>query len=176
MFMFQLVQSALTSLRDIYFRRNISANQLRDAGMMSLVSNPQQMLFAAQTDTVACEYLSLESMDKWIIFGITVCHSSLLSDSTLSAMFHKSLENSLSLRLFRDEPLLIYPMLMGFFDSIKGYSKKVQELKQMSNEAMQTCAIFHAHRRQFIRTALREMCLLIKDQPGLLGEFNHFEI
>lgn len=27
----------------------------------------------------------------------------------------------------------------------------------------------HAHRRQFLRTALRELCYLMKDQPGLLG-------
>jgi NCK-associated protein 1 len=139
--------------------------------MISLVSNPQQMLHAALTETVACEYLSLEVMDRWIIFGITVCHSSLLSDPNLDAMLKKSMENSLSLRLFRDEPLLVYPMLMGFFDSIKGYSKRVQELKQMNADTMQNCAIFHAYRRQFIRTALRELCMLIKDQPLLLGKF-----
>ncbi|KAI6193204.1 Membrane-associated protein gex-3 [Aphelenchoides besseyi] len=164
-----LVQLSLTSLYNIYFRRNISADQLRDAGMMSLISNPQQMLFAAQTDTVACEYLSLETMDRWIVFGVTVCHSALLSEPMLEQMFYKSLEHSLSLRLFRDEPLLTHPLLITFFDGIKGYSKRVQELKQRHQDTLQTCASFHAHRRQFVRTALKEMCLLIRDQPGLLG-------
>jgi NCK-associated protein 1 len=93
-----LVQSALASLRPIYFHRNISAAQLRNAGMISLVSNPQQMLHAALTETVACEYLSLEAMDRWIIFGITVCHSSLLADPQMDEMLKKSLENTLSLR------------------------------------------------------------------------------
>ncbi|KAI6226267.1 hypothetical protein M3Y99_01310400 [Aphelenchoides fujianensis] len=164
-----LVQAGLSSLYGIYFRRNISAEQLRDAGMMSLISNPQQMLYAAQTDTVACEYLSLESMDRWIVFGITVCHTQLLHEPMMEQMFYKSLENSLSLRLFRDEPLLTHQMLIAFFEGIKGQNKRVQELKQRHQETLQSCASFHAHRRQFVRTALREMCLLIRDQPGLLG-------
>lgn len=30
-------------------------------------------------------------------------------------------------------------------------------------------ASIHADRRRFLRVALRELCLFIKDQPGLLG-------
>ncbi|CAD5225760.1 unnamed protein product [Bursaphelenchus xylophilus] len=165
----RLVHSALRSLYDIYLRRNISAEQCRNAGMMSLIAKPQEMIFAALTNTVSCEYLSIETMDKWIIFGTTVCHNTLLQDLFVVQMFHKVLEHSLSLQLFRDEPLLLYPWLISFFEAQKGASKRVQELKQMSQDALQNCGAFHAHRRQFIRTALREMTCLLKDKPALFG-------
>ncbi len=45
--------------------------------MLSLVSNPGQLLNPAHTDTIPCEYLSLERMECWIVFGFAVCHSAL---------------------------------------------------------------------------------------------------
>jgi hypothetical protein len=39
-------------MKEIYFRRNISAEQQRDAAMISLIANPTQMLYATQTNTV----------------------------------------------------------------------------------------------------------------------------
>jgi hypothetical protein len=47
---------ALESLKDVYCRRNISADKQREASMLSLIASPKQMLYAAQTDTV---YLTL---------------------------------------------------------------------------------------------------------------------
>ncbi|CAD5218478.1 unnamed protein product [Bursaphelenchus okinawaensis] len=165
----RLVQSSLRSLYEIYLRRNISAEQLRNAGMISLIATPQQMIFAALTNTVPCEYLSIETMDKWIIFGTVVCHTVLLQDQFTVQLFHKVLEHTLSLQLFRDEPLLLFPWLISFFEGHKGSSKRIQELKQMSQDTSQSCGIFHLYRRQFIRNALREMAALLHDQPGLLG-------
>lgn len=39
----------------------------RSAQMLSLTSNQNQMLNPAQTDTMPCEYLSLDSFERWII-------------------------------------------------------------------------------------------------------------
>ena len=47
------------SLAAIYPRRNLSADQWRSAQMLSLVSNPNQLLNPAHTETIPCEYLSL---------------------------------------------------------------------------------------------------------------------
>lgn len=49
---FQLIQGSLTSLGTVYVRRNITADAWRNAQMLSLVASPQQILYAAQTDTV----------------------------------------------------------------------------------------------------------------------------
>uniref|UniRef100_A0A915DJ47 Membrane-associated protein Hem n=1 Tax=Ditylenchus dipsaci TaxID=166011 RepID=A0A915DJ47_9BILA len=165
----RLIHSSLTSLKDIYLRRNISAEQQREASMISLISSPKQMLYAAQTTTIACEYLSLDVMDRWIIFGVTICHNALLSDGVLQNMYHRALQHGLALRLFRDESILVFPMIQNLFESIKGYHKRVHDMKELASISLQTCGSLHAHRRQFLRTALRELCFLIKDQPGLLG-------
>ena len=58
---------ALSSIAEIYKRRNIPAEEQRSSGMISLISAPKQMLYAAQTTTCACEFLSLDLMDRWII-------------------------------------------------------------------------------------------------------------
>lgn len=48
----QLIHSSLISLGTVYVRRNITADAWRNAQMLSLVASPQQILYAAQTDTV----------------------------------------------------------------------------------------------------------------------------
>ncbi|EPB65039.1 hypothetical protein ANCCEY_15898 [Ancylostoma ceylanicum] len=48
----KLISSALSSLSPVYLRRNITANTWRNAQILSLTANPQQILYAAQTDTV----------------------------------------------------------------------------------------------------------------------------
>lgn len=55
-FFFYLVQSlsdALLSLQMVYPRRNLSADQWRNAQLLSLISAPSTMLNPAQSDTVS---------------------------------------------------------------------------------------------------------------------------
>ncbi len=73
----RVLTRALMSLAAIYPRRNLSAEQWRSAQMLSLVANPQQLLNPAHTETIPCEYLSLETIERWIIFGFAVCHPAL---------------------------------------------------------------------------------------------------
>ncbi|KAG8290874.1 Nck-associated protein 1 [Homalodisca vitripennis] len=72
---------------------------MRSDQKLSLVGNPGQLLKPSQTETISCEYLALESMERWII--------------------------------------------------CKTYR--------------------HRERRKFLRTALKELGLILTDQPGLLG-------
>ncbi|VDL69231.1 unnamed protein product [Nippostrongylus brasiliensis] len=165
----RLISSALSSLSPVYLRRNITANTWRNAQILSLTANPQQILYAAQTDTIACEYLSLDVMDRWIVLCTTVCHSSLLNDKIIFNLWQMSLQMGICIRLFRDEIFQTHHEIQQFFDSIKGYHKRSQEVKDCYSIALQQSASIHADRRRFLRVALRELCLFIKDQPGLLG-------
>ncbi|KAK6011243.1 hypothetical protein OSTOST_23682, partial [Ostertagia ostertagi] len=165
----RLISSALSSLSPVYLRRNITANTWRNAQILSLTANPHQILYAAQTDTIACEYLSLDVMDRWIVLCTTVCHSSLLNDKIIFNLWQMSLQMGVCIRLFRDEVLQTHHEIQQFFDSIKGYHKRSQEVKDCFSIALQQSASIHADRRRFLRVALRELCLFIKDQPGLLG-------
>ena len=55
--------------------------------MLSLVSNPNQLLNPAHTETIPCEYLSLETLERWIIFGFAICHSSLTQNQTANELW-----------------------------------------------------------------------------------------
>jgi hypothetical protein len=39
------------------------------------VSNPSQPLNPAHTDSMPSEYLSLEALEKWIVFGLRLSHT-----------------------------------------------------------------------------------------------------
>lgn len=53
-------------------------------------------------------------------------------------MYNRALQHGLALRLFRDESVLVFPMIQGVFESVKGYNKKVQEIKELSVLSLQT--------------------------------------
>ena len=91
------------SLAPIYPRRNLSAEQWRSAQMLSLVSNPGQLLNPAHTDTIPCEYLSLERMEAWILFGFSVCHQALAPGMTATELWTLALSCNWVVSLFRDE-------------------------------------------------------------------------
>ncbi len=165
----RVLTKALMSLASIYPRRNLSAEQWRSAQMLSLVSNPNQLLNPAHTDTIPCEYLSLEAIERWIIFGFALCHPALSQNQTANELWTLALSSGWILPLFRDEVLYIHNYVQVFFEGIKGYGKKVNEIKDCYNNAVQNACILHRERRKFLRSAMRELNLLCSDQPGLLG-------
>jgi NCK-associated protein 1 len=137
--------------------------------MLSLVSNPNQLLNPAHTDTIPSEYLSLETIERWIIFGFAICHPALSQNQTANELWTLALSSGWIVPLFRDEVLYIHNYIQVFFEAIKGYGKKVTEVKDCYTNAVQNSCIMHRERRKFLRSAMRELVLLCADQPGLLG-------
>ncbi|XP_046405356.1 membrane-associated protein Hem isoform X2 [Ischnura elegans] len=164
----KLLQSALNSLWSVYTSRNLSAEKWRSDQKLSLVGNPGQLLKPVQTDTMSCEYLSLEVMERWIVFGFMLNHQALVQE-TANKLWTSALESSWVVALFRDEVLYIHAYIQSFFDSLKGYGKRISEVKDCYNQAIQKAALQHRERRKFLRTALKELGLILTDQPGLLG-------
>ncbi|CAI2350716.1 unnamed protein product [Caenorhabditis sp. 36 PRJEB53466] len=165
----RLIFSALCSVNSVYQRRNKTADMWRASNMFSLTAAPAQLLYAAQTDTIACEYLSLDVIDRWIVFCGTVCHSTLLNDTNIFHMWQLALQMNMCLRLFRDETFIVHQEIQTFFESSKEKSKKVHDVKECLNVASLTSVAVHADRRRFLRSSLRDLSLLLRDQPGLLG-------
>lgn len=146
---------------------------------LSLVGNPGQLLKPLHTETMSCEYISLELLDKWIIcmfldsvmllwdsfhpvlynaiwvnenigtsdifcyrlclsfvVGFLLCHHKLGSDQG-HKMWISALENSWVIALFRDEVIYIHSYIQTLFDSMKGYSKRISEVKDCYSHAIQ---------------------------------------
>lgn len=144
-----------------------------------MISNPAQLLKPSTTDTVSCEYLSLETMERWIIcvlylfcsylnytlinilcftiffffllVGFLLCHQTLQQPSNQQHnqdgnISHKlwiaALESNWSIVLFRDETVAIHSFVQSFFDTLKGYSKRVSEVKEAYSHATQKAYVF----------------------------------
>uniref|UniRef100_A0A674DHV9 Nck-associated protein 1 n=1 Tax=Salmo trutta TaxID=8032 RepID=A0A674DHV9_SALTR len=160
------LSDALLSLQMVYPRRNLSADQWRNAQLLSLISAPSTMLNPAQSDTMPCEYLSLDAMEKWIVFGFILCHGVLNSDQAALSLWKLALQSSTCLCLFRDEVFHIHKSAEDLFINIRGYNKRVNDIKECKEQAL---GLMHRERRKFLRSALKELATVLSDQPGLLG-------
>uniref|UniRef100_A0A131XD99 Putative membrane-associated apoptosis protein n=1 Tax=Hyalomma excavatum TaxID=257692 RepID=A0A131XD99_9ACAR len=159
---------ALLSLQQVFPRRNLTADEWRKSQMLSLLVTPAQMLTPAQTETMPCEYLSLETMERWIILGFLLLHP-YLQQPPAQALFLQALSNGWALTLFRDELLAVHPYAQQFFESLKGHGKRASEVKEALGQAVQSAPLVHRERRKFLRSALKELALVLAEQPGLLG-------
>ncbi|KAL1505704.1 hypothetical protein ABEB36_005209 [Hypothenemus hampei] len=167
----RLLSQALYSLLPIYIPRNVSADQWRSEQKLSLVGNPSVLLKPLLPDRISCEFLSMDTMERWIVFGIMLIHSVLIDSR--QDHFNKLLLNALEsfwvLPLFRDEVLYIHQYIWSYLDTLKGYGKRISDIKDAYQQAVQKAGYNHRERRKFLRTALKELGLIFVDQPGLLG-------
>lgn len=164
----KMLFTALISLKGVYFGRNLSADKWRSDQKLSLLANPSQLLKPSQTDTMSCECLSVETMERWIIFGFMLMHQALGQEAP-NKLWTTALESNWVIPLYRDEVLTIHNYILSYFDGIKGYSKRMSEVKECYTTAIQKAAYIHRERRKFLRTTLKELGLILTDQPGLLG-------
>ncbi|KAK1905214.1 Nck-associated protein 1, partial [Dissostichus eleginoides] len=151
------LSDALISLQMVYPRRNLSADQWRNAQLLSLISAPSTMLNPAQSDTMPCEYLSLDAMEKWIVFGFILCHSVLNTDATALSLWKLALQSSTCLCLFRDEVFHIHKAAEDLFVNIRGYNKRINDIRECKEQALSHAGSMHRERRKFLRSALKEL-------------------
>ncbi|RXM29966.1 Nck-associated protein 1 [Acipenser ruthenus] len=163
------LSDALLSLQMVYPRRNLSADQWRNAQLLSLISAPSTMLNPAQSDTMPCEYLSLDAMEKWIVFGFILCHGVLNTDAAALSLWKLALQSSSCLCLYRDEVYHIHKSAEDLFVNIRGYNKRITDIRECKEAALAHAGSMHRERRKFLRSALKELATVLADQPGLLG-------
>ncbi|KAL4655717.1 nck-associated protein 1-like [Arapaima gigas] len=157
------VTAAVLSLQMVYPRRNLGAEQWRSAQLLSLLSVPANMLAPACCETMPCEYLSMEVMERWIILGFLLCHSSLNTNQPSQDLWKAALRSGLYISLIRDETINIHKVTEEYFDTLKGYVVDFFFVSVCHSGAM------HRDKRQFLRNALKELCKILEDEPGLLG-------
>uniref|UniRef100_A0A3B3R8P1 NCK associated protein 1 like n=1 Tax=Paramormyrops kingsleyae TaxID=1676925 RepID=A0A3B3R8P1_9TELE len=163
------VTEAVLSLQLVYPRRNLAAEQWRMAQLLSLLSVTANMLTPVSCDTIPCEYLSMETMERWIIMGFLLCHSSLSTNPNSQELWKMALRSGLYITLIRDEMLNIHKVTEDIFDGIKGYNKRIADIKECREYAIANCGAFHKEKRHFLRNAIKELTKVLEDEPGLLG-------
>ncbi|XP_066472263.1 nck-associated protein 1-like [Tiliqua scincoides] len=165
----KVVSNALLSIHHLFARRNHSADQWRSDQLFSLISNPAGMLSPVNSDTMACEYLSLEVLERWIVIGFLLCHSCLGSTQSCLDLWRAALRGSLYITLVREEVLCIHKVTEEAFSGIKGYGKRIADIKECKEHAVAHSGQLHRGRRNFLRNAVREMEAVLANEPGLLG-------
>ncbi|XDV52257.1 hypothetical protein PO909_021001 [Leuciscus waleckii] len=163
------VTEALLSLHLVYPRRNLTADQCRGAQLLSLLASPAAMLSPVCCDTMACEYLSMEVMERWILIGFLLCHGSLNSNAGSQNLWKMALRSGLYITVIRDEVLHIHKLSEEFFDSLKGYSKRIPDIKECKEYVITNCGAVRREKRGFLRNALKELIKVLEDEPALLG-------
>ncbi|XP_067992782.1 nck-associated protein 1-like, partial [Melanerpes formicivorus] len=103
------LSAALLSLRHLFARRNLGAEQWQCQQLLSLLGTAGTMLSPATSDTVACEYLSLEVMERWIL-PLPPCQE----------LWRQALQGSLYISLLRDEALAVHRACEELLGSLKG--------------------------------------------------------
>lgn len=166
----RVLTPGILSLHSVYSKKTPSAEQMRAMQHLSLLAEPAKISVVPTTTTIQCEYLSQDTLERWIIFGLMLCHQC-LTEAQAWDLWKIALQSGYIVQLCRDEVLHIHSYIISFFESIKGQNlnKRISEVKDLQHQALQAAPGIHRERRKFLRTALRELSLIYTDQPGLLG-------
>ncbi|KAF3826160.1 hypothetical protein GH733_006274 [Mirounga leonina] len=153
----QMVLEYDLPLKKLTEERNQGAEQWRSAQLLSLISSPPAMINPANSDTMACEYLSVEVMERWIIIGFLLCNGCLNSNSQCQKLWKLCLQGSLYITLIREDVLQVHKVTEDLFSSWKGYGKRVADIKESKEHVIANSGQFHCQRRQFLRMAVKEL-------------------
>ncbi|KAL3842215.1 hypothetical protein ACJMK2_020254 [Sinanodonta woodiana] len=166
----RILVPALLSLHSLYLKKTLPAEQMRAMQVLSLLSEPAKIMNVPNSDLIQCEYLSQDTMERWIIFGMMLCHQ-YLQEAQLWDLWKVVLQSGYIIQLCRDEVLHIHSYIVTFFESLKSHNlgKRVTEVKELQHQALISSPLHHRERRKFLRAALKELALIYADQPGLLG-------
>ena len=104
-----VLSRALLSLKAIYKRRNQTADVWITGDMLSIIANSSQLCnpTLSGVGTPSCEFLSLITIEHWIVFGFIVCHTH-LTNPNASELWTMALQSGWIMTLFRDEVIYIH--------------------------------------------------------------------
>ena len=165
------IGDAIQSLAPIYDRRTCKVSEWRAKTLLSLLAQPQLAHFMDTSETLPCEYLSQEVIERWIIYTMIVCPQQLVNNSKCLQLFEKALSNSFVHVLYRDELLLTHQYLHQNLEVYKSYRqlKLTELLNDTFKRAITDQPLYRRERRKYIRPQLKELALIFADQPALLG-------
>uniref|UniRef100_UPI001293B951 nck-associated protein 1-like n=1 Tax=Lonchura striata TaxID=40157 RepID=UPI001293B951 len=160
------VSSALLSLRAPFARRCRDAELWRQEQLLSLLGPTGDLLSPATSDSMACEYLSLEVMERWII---RECPVPLARFGKRVADVKECREHAAAHRSAGDFGGPGDPATPETLRDPRGPPETLRDPKGPPKPAVPPSPALHRGQRSFLRGAVRELAALLEDQPGLLG-------
>lgn len=82
-----------------------------------------------------------------VTVGFLLCHQTLHNQQqqdpqqVANKLWVAALESNWTITLFRDETVYIHSFVQSFFDTLKGYGKRVSEVKEAYNQATQKALV-----------------------------------
>ncbi|CAF1393608.1 unnamed protein product [Rotaria magnacalcarata] len=165
------IGDAIQSLSPVYDRRTCKVSDWRAKNLLSLLATSQTVHLMDTSEILPCEYLSQETIERWIIYTMIVCPQQLIMNSKCMQLFEKALSSSFVHVLYRDELLLTHQYLHQNLDIYKSYRqlKLTELLNDTFKRAITEQPLYRRERRKYIRPQLKELALVFADQPALLG-------
>ena len=117
----KLIYESLQSLAGVYKQKSSTAEDMRRNLMLNLSSSPNLMLQPPFTDTINCDYLSFEQIERWIVLASPLCMGYMHHQDCLD-MFKSVLLNSHVHTLYRDDTILTHDFLLKFLEISKKFA------------------------------------------------------
>ncbi|XP_062462625.1 nck-associated protein 1-like, partial [Pezoporus occidentalis] len=163
------LSGALRSLHPLFLRRSQDAERWRGERDLSLLSAPAALLSPCASDSMPCEYLSLEVMERWILLGFLLCPCALGSAAPCLQLWRRALRGSLRVSLLREEALEVHGAAEELLGGVRGCGKRVADVKECRDYAVAHSGSLHRGRRRFLCGALRELEAALSQEPAVLG-------
>ncbi|CAL8091623.1 unnamed protein product [Calicophoron daubneyi] len=165
------ISKALSSLTDFFIRRTVRAQNWSDGHFLDILHEPSKIAHTVLGDQLACELIPYEMMERWVVFGYLLIYPE-LSDEDAFNRLKTALRHTYVVVLFRDEVVYIHALIQSFLESVwtnKVGAKRISEIKETLSIACSQTLDVHADRRAYLKSALRQLHLVLADEPGLLG-------
>ncbi|KAK4469709.1 hypothetical protein MN116_006617 [Schistosoma mekongi] len=162
---------ALRSLNDFYNRRTVRAQNWNDGHFLDILHEPSKITHTVLGEQLGCELIPYEVMERWVVFGYFLIYPELTDEESFNRL-KVALRHSYVVVLFREEVIYIHSLLQSFLESAwvnKVGAKRISEIKETFSIACSQTPKMHADRRAYLRLSLRQLHLILSDEPGLLG-------
>ncbi|CAH8495980.1 unnamed protein product [Schistosoma guineensis] len=162
---------ALRSLNDFYNRRTVRAQNWSDGHFLDILHEPSKVTHTVLGEQLGCELIPYEVMERWVVFGYLLIYPELTDEDSFNRL-KVALRHSYVVVLFREEVIYIHSLLQSFLESSwvnKVGAKRINEIKETFSIACSQTPKMHADRRAYLRLSLRQLHLILSDEPGLLG-------
>lgn len=166
----KVLGQALLSLKPVFDVKYLPVSMLRKDNPYNIAAKPTQMLKPPEIAEISVDLLSVSHIIRWISFGYLLIPSELTNAEAMD-MLTRALGDGYMVQLFRNQNVQIFKAYEIVFTTAPG--KKVGKSKKALLEKADYVHVeaYAAHNNYalFLRHSLKQLSLLIADEPGLLG-------